>query len=58
MDFAGKDGTDAFMRQQHSQEAVKIKNGYYIGDLEAGSNPIIMIVLLAIVLGLGYYFLI
>jgi len=33
MDYAGKDSTEAFMKQQHSQEAEKIKNGYYIGEL-------------------------
>ena len=55
MKEAGGDATLPFAKQIHSEEAENIKNRYYIGEVESRKNPIIYILLLAII-GVGVYF--
>jgi cytochrome b involved in lipid metabolism len=54
MEFAGIDGTLAFLRQGHSKEAETIRDKYYIGDLEAGSNVLLLLLGLVILAGAAY----
>ena len=55
MEWAGKDATKAFRQVNHSIDAIKTSEKYYIGNVEKSSNGIIILVLLG-VLG-GAFFL-
>ena len=57
MEFAGKDATQAFIKQQHSQEAEKISKQYYIGEVEESSNMMFVVLGLLILTAAVYFFL-
>ena len=57
MEFAGKDATEAFIKQQHSQEAEKISKQYYIGEVEESSNMMFVVLGLLILTAAVYFFL-
>lgn len=54
MEWAGKDATKAFRDANHSMSALKIRDLYYIGELES-SKVLLYVVLLLVILGVGAF---
>lgn len=56
MEWAGKDATKAFREANHSIDAIKTSEKYYIGNLEKSSTSLLIVLALLLALG-GLYFL-
>lgn len=57
MMYAGQDATEGFDSQMHSEDASRIKEKYYIGELEPKKgNFLILFILILVTLGGLYCF--
>jgi cytochrome b involved in lipid metabolism len=54
MEWAGKDATKAFKEANHSLDAIATSEKYFIGQVEKGSNTLLIVLALFVIAIAGY----